>query len=84
MIGGRRAAGAVSAWRFLKRNPRYIRQWWMAASPESVALIRPTLAVGDTLEATVRALSRTGAVSRVSVVTGRGGERMDGDGSKTG
>ena len=50
----------------------------------AVALIRPTLAVGDTLEATVRALSRTGAVSRVSVVTGRGGERMDGDGSKTG
>ena len=37
----------------------------LAVSPESVALIRPTAAVGDTLAATVRALSRTGAVSRV-------------------
>ena len=37
----------------------------LVASPESVALIRPSAAVGDTLSATVRALSRAGAVSRV-------------------
>ena len=37
----------------------------LAVSPESIALIRPSAAVGDTLSATVRALSRTGTVSRV-------------------
>ena len=37
----------------------------LAVSPESVAVVRPTEAVGDTLAATVSALSRTGAVSRV-------------------
>ena len=37
----------------------------LAVSPESIALIRPSAAVGDTLSATVRALSRAGTVSRV-------------------
>ena len=37
----------------------------LAVSPESIAVIKPSAAVGDTLSATVRALSRTGAVSRV-------------------
>ncbi len=37
----------------------------LAVSPESVAVVRPSAAVGDTLAATVRALSRAGAVSRV-------------------
>ena len=37
----------------------------LAVSPESIAVIKPSEAVGDTLSATVRALSRTGAVSRV-------------------
>ena len=37
----------------------------LAVSPESIAVVRPTEAVGDTLAATVRALSRAGAVSRV-------------------
>ena len=37
----------------------------LALSPESVAVIRPSASVGDTLSATVRALSRTGTVSRV-------------------
>ena len=32
MTGGHSATGAVSAWRFLKRNPRYILEWWVAAS----------------------------------------------------
>ena len=32
MIGARRTTGAVSAWRFLKRNPRYIVEWWTAAA----------------------------------------------------
>ena len=37
----------------------------LAVSPESVAIVRPSAAVGDTLVATVRALSRAGTVSRV-------------------
>ena len=37
----------------------------LALSPESVAVVRPSASVGDTLSATVRALSRTGTVSRV-------------------
>ena len=37
----------------------------LVVSPESVAVVRPSAAVGDTLAATVSALSRTGAVSRV-------------------
>ncbi len=37
----------------------------LAVSPESVAIVRPSAAVGDTLAATVRALSRAGTVSRV-------------------
>ena len=37
----------------------------LAVSPESVAVVRPSSAVGDTLSATVRALSRAGTVSRV-------------------
>ena len=37
----------------------------LAVSPESVAVVRPSEAVGDTLSATVRALSRAGTVSRV-------------------
>ncbi|MDD9990708.1 MAG: hypothetical protein OXP75_02820 [Rhodospirillales bacterium] len=37
----------------------------LAVSPESVAIVRPSAAVGDTLSATVRALSRAGTVSRV-------------------
>ena len=37
----------------------------LAVSPGSVAVVRPTEAVGDTLSATVRALSRAGTVSRV-------------------
>ena len=37
----------------------------LAVSPESIAVIRPAQAVGDTLSATVRALSRAGTVSRV-------------------
>ena len=37
----------------------------LALAPESVAVIKPADAVGDTLAATVKALSRTGAVSRV-------------------
>ncbi len=37
----------------------------LAVSPESIAVIRPSEAVGDTLAATVRALSRAGTVSRV-------------------
>ena len=37
----------------------------LAVSPESVAVVKPSLAVADTLAATVRALSRAGAVSRV-------------------
>ena len=37
----------------------------LAVSPESVAVIRPTQAVGDTLAATVRALRRTGTATRV-------------------
>ena len=37
----------------------------LALSPESVAVIKPSASVGDTLSATVRALSRTGTVSRV-------------------
>ncbi len=37
----------------------------LAVTPESVAVVRPSAAVGDTLSATVRALSRAGRVSRV-------------------
>ena len=37
----------------------------LAVTPESVAVVRPSEAVGDTLSATVRALSRAGTVSRV-------------------
>ena len=37
----------------------------LALSAESVAVVRPSASVGDTLSATVRALSRTGTVSRV-------------------
>ena len=37
----------------------------LAVSPESIAVIKPAQAVGDTLSATVRALSRAGTVSRV-------------------
>ena len=37
----------------------------LAVSPESVAVIRPTQALGDTLAATVRALRRTGTATRV-------------------
>ena len=37
----------------------------LAVSPESVAIVRPSAEVGDTLAATVRALSRAGTVSRV-------------------
>ena len=37
----------------------------LAVSPESVAVVKPSAALGDTLAATVRALSRTGTVSRV-------------------
>ena len=37
----------------------------LAVSPDSVAIVRPSAAVGDTLAATVRALSRAGTVSRV-------------------
>ncbi|MDE0051576.1 MAG: hypothetical protein OXO52_17440 [Rhodospirillales bacterium] len=37
----------------------------LAVSPESVAVIRPTEALGDTLAATVRALRRTGTATRV-------------------
>ncbi len=37
----------------------------LAVSPESVAIVRPSAAVGDRLAATVRALSREGTVSRV-------------------
>ena len=37
----------------------------LAVTPESVAIVRPSAAVGDTLAATVRALSRAGSVSRV-------------------
>ena len=37
----------------------------LALSPESVAVVRPSSAVDDTLSATVRALSRAGTVSRV-------------------
>ena len=37
----------------------------LAVSPESVAIVRPSAAVGDTLSATVSALSRAGSVSRV-------------------
>ena len=37
----------------------------LAVSPESIAIVRPSEAVGDTLAATVRALSRAGSVSRV-------------------
>ena len=37
----------------------------LAVSPGSVAVVRPSEAVGDTLSATVRALSRAGTVSRV-------------------
>ena len=37
----------------------------LAVSPESIAVVRPSEAVGDTLAATVRALSRAGSVSRV-------------------
>ena len=37
----------------------------LAVTPESVAIVRPSAAVGDTLAATVRALSRAGTVSRV-------------------
>ena len=37
----------------------------LAVSPESVAVVKPSAAVADTLAATVRALSRAGAVSRV-------------------
>ena len=37
----------------------------LAVSPDSVAVVRPSAAVGDTLAATVRALSRAGTVSRV-------------------
>ncbi len=37
----------------------------LAVTPESVAVVRPSAAVGDTLSATVRALSRAGTVSRV-------------------
>ena len=36
-----------------------------AVSPGSVAVVRPSEAMGDTLSATVRALSRAGTVSRV-------------------
>ena len=37
----------------------------LAIGPDSVAVIRPSAALGDTLAATVRALSRAGAVSRM-------------------
>ncbi len=37
----------------------------LALSPESVAVVKPSAAVGDTLSATVRALARAGTVSRV-------------------
>ena len=37
----------------------------LAVSPESVAVVRPSEAVGDTLAATVRALRRTGTATRV-------------------
>ena len=37
----------------------------LAVSPESAAIVRPSAAVGDTLAATVRALSSAGTVSRV-------------------
>ena len=37
----------------------------LAVSPETVAVIRPTQALGDTLAATVRALRRTGTATRV-------------------
>jgi len=37
----------------------------LAVSPQSVAIVRPAAAVGDTLAATVNALSRAGTVSRV-------------------
>ena len=37
----------------------------LAVTPESVAIVRPSAAVGDTLAATVSALSRAGTVSRV-------------------
>ena len=37
----------------------------LSVSVESVAIVRPSDALGDTLAATVRALSRSGAVSRV-------------------
>ena len=37
----------------------------LAVSPESLAVIRPAQAVGDTLAATVRALRRTGTATRV-------------------
>ena len=37
----------------------------LAVSPESVAVVKPSAAVADTLAATVRALSRAGTVSRV-------------------
>ena len=37
----------------------------LAVSPESVAVIKPAQAVGDTLAATVRALRRTGTATRV-------------------
>ena len=37
----------------------------LAVSPDSVAVIRPSAALGDTLAATVRALRRTGTATRV-------------------
>ena len=37
----------------------------LSVGPESVAVVRPSEALGDTLAATVRALSRAGSVSRV-------------------
>ena len=37
----------------------------LTVSPDLIAVIRPAQAVGDTLSATVRALSRAGTVSRV-------------------
>ncbi|MDE0407756.1 MAG: hypothetical protein OXN81_07830 [Alphaproteobacteria bacterium] len=37
----------------------------LAIGPDSVAVIKPSAALGDTLAATVRALSRAGAVSRM-------------------
>jgi len=41
VTGAATAEGAVSAWRFLKRDPRYILEWWQAACGSPPATGQP-------------------------------------------